>query len=130
MKTQRLFVLCSLYFALSGCKTGACRFQEDAANKVATPPPETSLVKPSLSERVLVAKPDGSLQCEKGKKIPVESMRGELKNIEVYAQWNKQDSLMRATVCGNPTGFSNVYQIPRKDLAQALKLGFTEWTEE
>lgn len=128
MNSQRTLLFVFFYLLISGCKTGACRFQEDA-NKSA-PLPQTSLVKPSLSERIFVAKPDGSLQCEKGKKIPPEVMRDELKDIEVFSQANKQDSLMRAAVCGSPTGFSNVFQIQRKDLAQALKLGFTEWTEE
>ena len=128
---MRSCVLAMLYMALSGCKTGACRFQEDATKNTVVPPAiEKSLISPSQSDRILVAKPDGSLQCEKGKKISVETMKAELKGVEVYGQWNKTDSLMRAAVCGSPTGFSNVYQIQRKDLAQALKAGFSEWTEE
>ncbi len=38
--------------------------------------------------------------------------------------------MMRIQVCGAPTGNSNVYEIDRKDLEAALKVGFKEWTFE
>jgi hypothetical protein len=78
--------------------------------------------------KVRVYKPDGSLQCGMGHKIPLEEMERELKGISVSSRINQNDGLMRIQVCGAPTGQCNIYEIDRKDLAKALNLGFKEWT--
>lgn len=84
----------------------------------------------AATERIKVYKPDGSLQCGQGKAIPVKDMESELKGIKVYSSSNQNDGKMRIQLCGSPTGNSNVYEIDRKDLDAALKLGFKEWLAE
>lgn len=82
----------------------------------------------SKMDRVKVYKPDGSLQCGQGKAVPLADMQKDLKDIKVYSSFNKNDGMMRIQVCGSPTGNSNVYEIDRKNLEAAAKLGFKEWT--
>ena len=84
----------------------------------------------SSADRVKVFKADGSLQCGQGKKIELAEMQKDLKDIKVYSHENKNDGMMRIQLCGTPTGNCNVYEIDRKDLEAALKLGFKEWVSE
>lgn len=113
---------------LAGCTAGNCRrHQADpAAPSAAAKTPEAPMTKPT--DRVRVFKYDGSLQCNQGKAVPLETMRQELKDIEVFASENKPDSLMRIQQCGTPTGRANVYEIAREHLDAAKKLGFQLWT--
>ena len=119
-----------LGLSLFGCATGRCLNQQatstTSANAAtaagATMKPESKL------DHVKVYKPDGSLQCGQGKAIPIADMQKDLKDIKVFSSFNKNDGMMRIQVCGAPTGNSNVYEIDRKDLAAAVKLGFKEWT--
>lgn len=124
---------------LLGCATGKCVNANTAqAASVTAPAPTTAAptstsggnaMKPeSKLDRVKVYKPDGSLQCGQGKAIPVPDMQKDLKDIKVYSSFNKNDGMMRIQVCGSPTGNSNVYEIDRKNLEAAVKLGFKEWT--
>jgi len=83
-------------------------------------------IKPS--ERVKVAKPDGSLQCDKAPALSLDEMRKELLPLQVFSAENKPDGLMHMQLCGSPTGRYNVYEISRADLEAAKKLGFHEWT--
>lgn len=147
--SNRLLVVCAGLAALvlttsTGCVTGHCRDHREAAMKKAkeeakaqggeappavpglTPLPSEKLAKPF--DRVRVFKYDGSLQCNMGEAIALEIMRKELGSIQVYGSKNLSDGLMRIQVCGSPTGKANVYEIDRKDLEAALKLGFKEWT--
>ncbi len=80
--------------------------------------------------KIKVFKPDGSLQCGMGAKIPIETTEKELKNIKVYSRSNKNDGLMRIQVCGAPTGQSHVFEIDKSNLERALKAGFKEWTQD
>lgn len=81
-------------------------------------------------DRVKVFKADGSLQCGQGKATPVAEMQKELKGIKVHSAVNQNDGMMRIQLCGSPTGMINVYEIDRKDLEAALKLGFKEFAGE
>lgn len=124
---------------LLGCATGKC-VNANTANSAAAASAGTATaasaansggtaMKPeSKLDRVKVYKPDGSLQCGQGKATPIADMQKELKDIKVYSSFNKNDGMMRIQVCGSPTGNSNVYEIDRKNLEAAIKLGFKEWT--
>jgi len=81
-------------------------------------------------ETVDVAKPDGSLQCQEGSGILSSKMQNSLtdKRIEVFSSRRSHDCLMRAQVCGQPTGALNVYQIKKNDLDSAKALGFSPLT--
>lgn len=81
-----------------------------------------------LVDRVKVFKPDGSLQCNQGKAIPLAEMRQELGDIKVHQASQRNDGLMRIQKCGTPTGQCNVFEIDRAQLDAALKRGFQEWT--
>lgn len=127
-----------LSLTLLGCASGKCVGASAAstgtgatatAASVATTKTTGEAMKPeSKLDRVKVFKPDGSLQCGQGKAIPVAEMQKDLKNIKVHSSFNRNDGMMRIQVCGAPTGNSNVYEIDRKDLEAATKLGFKEWT--
>jgi len=110
--------------ALAGQKVG----RENAGSSTSEDPAAT--VTGAAMLKVKVYKPDGSLQCGMGQKIPLEVMEKELKGINVHSRSNRNDGLMRIQVCGAPTGNSNVYEIDRTDLEKALKKGFKEWTFE
>ncbi len=86
--------------------------------------------KTTSTDKVKVFKDDGSLQCGQGEQIALAEMEKELKNIRVYSSAHKNDGMMRIQLCGSPTGNCNVYEIDRKDLEAAMKLGFKEWTAE
>lgn len=75
---------------------------------------------------VEVYKYDGTLQCNQGKEIPLESMAEELtaKNIKVQASRKGKDGLVHIMVCGASTGNLNVYSIDADSLAAAKELGF------
>lgn len=137
---NKFILLTTVLFTLVACSHGNCRAQKGEKNEMA-PAAVTSVVpggaaaeatmNPSpKTERVKVHKPDGSLQCGQGKAVALAEMQKQLKNIKVYTSENKNDGMMRIQVCGSPTGNSNVYEIDRKDLEAALKLGFKEWTIE
>lgn len=128
-----LFIFLSLAFL--GCQNRPCReiqHQKDVQKVQAQNPNGESMPKSTVSQagtlKVRVYKPDGSLQCEMGKKTSVETMEKELKGIQVFSRSNRNDGLMRIQVCGAPTGNANVYEISRNDLEKALKKGFKEWT--
>lgn len=130
--------VCILGFSLFGCATGKCVNQKSTAETEATTAtPAPTIAKPnggvsmkpeSTLDRVKVYKPDGSLQCGQGKAIAPADMQKELKGIKVFSSATKNDGMMRIQVCGSPTGNANVYEIDRKDLKEAIKLGFKEWT--
>ena len=123
-----MFLSLSLLVSLSACTHGNCRTQKDASKTPVTS--EVPMTKSATTERVKVFKADGSLQCGQGKAVSVAEMQKQLKGITVYSSMNKNDGMMRIQVCGAPTGNSNVYEIDRKDLDAALKLGFKEWLSE
>ncbi len=114
---------------LVGCSTGNCRSQKENSMKAEQKdqkPIETPLT--GELDRVKVYKYDGSLQCGMGKPIAAEVMQKDLKTIPVFSAINKADGLMHIQQCGTPTGTANVYEIDKKDLEAAKKLGFKLWT--
>lgn len=119
-----------LFFAAllitASCSHQPCAITERADAKMTGNEKTTSQLK-DLSQRVFVYKPDGTLQCGQGQKIPLDTMKKELGDIEVYSSETKNDGMMRIQVCGAPTGMNNVYEINQKDLEKALKLGFKKW---
>lgn len=126
---MKKIVLLPLLFILASCTHGNCRAQK-MAEKHSQKPEVTMDKAAAATERIKVYKPDGSLQCGQGKAIPVKDMEKELGGIKVYSSSNQNDGKMRIQLCGSPTGNSNVYEIDRKDLDAALKLGFKEWLAE
>ncbi|KYG65281.1 hypothetical protein AZI87_12050 [Bdellovibrio bacteriovorus] len=131
---KQLLAVIPFVFVLGACTHGNCRTQKQPDKAAATATNATTseapVTKSAATDRVKVHKPDGSLQCGQGKAIPVAEMQKQLKGIKVYSSSNQNDGMMRIQVCGSPTGMSNVYEIDRKDLEAALKLGFKEWTLE
>ncbi|MCC2678877.1 MAG: hypothetical protein K0R29_1453 [Pseudobdellovibrio sp.] len=123
MRNMFLTFACLGVFA---CANQACKIEE-RKDIVMTGNEKTTSQKKDLTSRVFVYKLDGSLQCEQGGKVSLDTMKKELDGIEVFSSENKHDGMMRIQVCGAPTGFSNVYEIDQKDLEKALKLGFKKW---
>lgn len=132
---------CTILFAgllMVGCQNKPCReiqaekmAQKNEKNPVALAADGKSVTPTTAGQlKVKVFKPDGTLQCGMGSKIPLETMEKELKGIKVFSKTNQNDGLMRIQVCGAPTGQSNVYEISRTDLEKALKAGFKEWSQE
>lgn len=109
-------MLLTLSVLFLGCASGHCRDQEKLKKETQT--------------KIKVYKYDGTLQCGMGKTISLEEMQKEFGAIKVYSSKNIVDGLMHIQMCGSPTGKSNVYEIDKADLEQALKLGFKEWSFE
>lgn len=122
-------ILVSMVAVLSACSSANCR-QKNAAAKPAAAGEVANMDQSAAQDRVRVYKPDGSLQCGQGRAIPLTDMEKDLKGIKTYSSINKNDGMMRIQVCGSPTGNCNIYEIDRKDLGNALKNGFKEWTFE
>lgn len=129
MRLVSLFTMMALTVA---CASSNCREMKEKSGEL--PPPVKKENDPmsntSLADRVKVAKPDGSLQCGRGKAVPLTDMQKELGALKVYSSSNRSDGMMRIQLCGSPTGTFNVYEIDRKNLAAALRLGFQEWTAD
>ena len=128
MNKKVLFGL-SVFFFFTGCATQHCESEQRNAAVVSGNEKVSSSNK-DLTQRVFVYKPDGSLQCGQGSKIDINTMKKELKDIEVFSVVTKHDGMMRIQVCGQPTGQNNVFEIHKKDLEKALKLGFKSWIRE
>ena len=126
---MRKFLLAiPVFLVLGACTHGNCRSQKSSVAANTTAASEAAMTNTPAVDRVKVHKPDGSLQCGQGKAIPVTEMQKQLKDIKVHSGVNKNDGMMRIQVCGSPTGNNNVYEIDRKNLEAAIKLGFKEWT--
>ncbi len=126
----RLFCSLTLALTLAGCAQGHCRRKAEApgqAKPVGAVEPASS-TKPTQSDRVLVYKYDGSLQCKMGKAISVEKMAKDLQGIQIFSSFKKQDGLMHIQACGSITGQANVYEIPSQYLKQAEAKGFKKWS--
>lgn len=128
-KLVYLVLLAAGAIVIFSCSNQPCHIEErtDVAMKIDNKP----VANPKdLTQRVLIYKPDGSLQCGMGEKIDPNTMKKELKDIEVFSAENKHDGMMRIQVCGHPTGFCNVFEIKKEDLNKALKLGFKQWIRD
>ena len=131
---MKTILISILLLGLVSCANKNCRDarHEASANSppVAIDKEKDPMSKTALADRVKVHKPDGSQQCGMGKAVSLAEMQKQLGGIKVHKAYNKNDGMMRIQVCGTATGNSNVYEIDRKDLAEAIKAGFKEWTIE
>jgi len=76
-----------------------------------------------------VYKADDSLQCHPDSGISAEEMANTLGDITIIKSSKKHDGRMRATLCGTPTGYINIYEIKTSDLDKALSKGFKEYSK-
>lgn len=132
MKNPSLFAsisLASVAFLL-GCSSGNCRSQnkDKEERNLLTQNALSKIENENPTEKVRVYKLDGSLQCDQGQPKNLEAMGKELGGIKIYKSMNKNDGIMRIQKCGSPTGMCNIYEIDAKDLVQAQKAGFKQWT--
>lgn len=128
MALTRNIVLLAVSLSALSCQTKFCREGRKVdPSVVSLDPNEKKPVNPDSLKRVRVYKYDGSLQCGMGTAIPTEVMAQELKSIKVFSSSKKPDGLMRAQLCGSPTGMANVYEIAASDLPEAEKYGFKKW---
>ncbi len=77
-----------------------------------------------MAKTIKVYKKDGSLQCHADTGFTLDEMSKQLNDIKVIAKERKHDGKMRATVCGNHTGYINIYEISEADLDKAIEYGF------
>jgi hypothetical protein len=126
-------IILSVLMATS-CQMTPCNIQDRPA--VSTKEGELleakvdKLKKGAVMKSVKVFKPDGSLQCNQGQSISIKEMQADLKDIKVISSEKKHDGLMRIQVCGQPTGMSNVFEIPDLDLDKAKERGFKIWKKD
>ncbi len=129
---MKIIFLCLMFLGFFGCANKNCREVREEASVGAPPVPvnkeKDPMSRTAIADRVKVSKADGSLQCGQGKAISLAEMQKQLGAMKVHKSYNKNDGMMRIQVCGAATGNSNVYEIDRKDLAEAIKAGFKEWT--
>ncbi len=85
----------------------------------------------SAASTLLVFKPDGTIQCDKSQGVALGSMEQKLKSadIKVFSSRKGYDGREKISVCGDPTGQINVYEIASSDLSEALRLGFKQLPE-
>ncbi len=114
-----------LFFTLS-CSTTKCENNFADSKKTETASASTAGVQ-KMMVHVKVYKPDGTLQCNQGEKISLDTMAKELGDIQIFSKENKHDGLMRIQLCGKPTGNNNIYEILESDLEKATSLGFKKW---
>ncbi len=114
-----------------GCSTTQCKPEDLAAQKRNSNPTLNKNMKPeNYMKKIKIYKQDGSVQCEDGTGASLDKMSSELSGITVHQKEKKHDGLLRAQMCGNPTGQCNVYEINEADLAKAEKLGFKIWKND
>lgn len=118
LKKQVILVL-SVVFVVMGCSSTHCRMKEFQA---------LESQKEKKVKTVKIYRYDGTLQCGMGKRISIDEMQKELKEIPVLSSAHLNDGLMRIQLCGSPTGDANVYEIEETHLEKAKALGFREWT--
>ena len=119
---MRFFIFVLLMFIGLSCTTGQCR--RDGTPVVADDSAKTISEEQLKNEVIAVAKSDNSLQCGYNIGISLQDMAKELEGITILRTEKTHDGLMRIQSCGAPTGMMNVYNIRRKDVKKAVKLGF------
>lgn len=123
-----LFFIC---LSTLSCQQTPCKIEERSKSSTQSAEDiKNQLTKGSVLNRVKVYKPDGTLQCNQGKKISVETMSKELQGFKIYSSENKHDGLMRIQLCGKPTGQVNIFEIDLENLPKAEALGFKKWSKE
>ncbi len=116
----------SLSLCVLGCSTSQCA-DHSIVKKTSSTNLEKTVSGVDQMNKVKIFKADGTLQCNQGEKIGLETMAKELGSIQIFSSENKHDGLMRIQLCGKPTGNNNVYEINSTDLEKALALGFKKW---
>ncbi len=115
----KIKLMLTLVLLVVGCSSTHCRLKEFEA---------LDTQKEKKAKTVRVYRYDGTLQCGMGKRIPIEEMQKDLKEVPIVSSSHLNDGLMRIQLCGSPTGDANVYEIDEAHLAKAKSLGFREWT--
>jgi|FLYM01.1.fsa_nt_gi hypothetical protein len=115
------FALGSLLIVVSlGCANTHCR-QKKAGDEM------SQNQNGQQTQKILVAKADGSRQCEEKSGTSLDRMAKDLGEVKIYRQFKQNDGMMRIQVCGAPTGMYNVYEIEAKDQQAAVNVGFQVW---
>ena len=116
---------------LNSCSTTQCKPEDLAAQKKPTNEKITKSIKPeNYMKKIKVYKQDGSVQCEDVTGTSLEKMSVELSGLTIHQKEKKHDGLLRAQMCGNPTGQCNVFEINETDLIHVEKLGFKIWKND
>ena len=80
---------------------------------------------------VIVAKSDGSVQCDPDSALSLDQMAEEqLPDIHILSSSKRHDGLARIQVCGAETGMFNTYDILPCDLEKAIEAGFFPLQED
>jgi hypothetical protein len=77
-----------------------------------------------------VYKPDGTIQCERGKEISLTAMARDLRRsgIGILDSRKGHDGRYRMTMCGASTGNINIFSIFLRDFSEAEQIGFQIFT--
>lgn len=113
-----------------GCAQGHCRRKATTPGVKPVSGSEAAQSEAKGSDRILVYKYDGSVQCRAGRAVSLEVMAKELKDIQIFSQQKKSDGLMHITACDSITGMANVYEISSTALKFAEAKGFKLWNFE
>lgn len=119
LKENIKLILTIVLLLVVGCSSTHCRLKEFEA---------LNTQKEKKAKTVRVYRYDGTLQCGMGKRVPIEEMQKDLKEVPIVSSAHLNDGLMRIQLCGSPTGDANVYEIDEAHLEKAKSLGFREWT--
>jgi len=143
----RLFITGATAAIFVGCVSGHCRTQHESNATLAekrtqdgeqlketfktpqTASGERSSPSATAGTTVRVFKSDGTLQCGKGKKIPIERIASELKGINILEKYAGDDGMMHSSNCGGVTGTGYIFVIPSADLKKAQDLKLKELSE-
>lgn len=126
LNAVRPTLLVLILVVASSCSTKMC--QPEDVKKSNGPSSLTQLGQ--NVKKVKVYKPDGSIQCEPKSGKSIEESKAELVGVTIISSEKKHDGLLRAQVCGTPTGQCHVFEINEADEEKALKLGFKIWKGE
>lgn len=124
-----ILFFCCLTLSFSACRTGHCRRDSSGIDtgrvlEKINPKPPASYKQRSLGE-VVIAKFDGSLQCQPNSGLGLVQMaEEELPDMEILSSSKQKDGFVRIQACGEETGVLNTYTIHGKDLVRAQKAGF------
>lgn len=114
----------------TACQTGHCRHYDDGRQVMpihgsSSVSPASSGLITSDSSHVLVFKSDASVQCRPGSGVTPEQMENsELRGILVHRRLKSGDGKMRMTLCDQPTGQINVFEISKDQLIEAENRNF------
>ena len=114
----------------TSCQTGHCRHYDDSRHVMpihgsSSAAPASSGLITSDSSHVLIFKSDASVQCQPSSGITPEQMENaELRGILIHRRLKSGDGKMRMTLCGQPTGQINVFEISKDQLIEAENRNF------